>query len=113
SAIIAVAEAFDTMTTHRTYQPAKAWSDAVAEVQAGRGSQFAPFAVDAFSRAHMRGRFSVDEARVASNAMNATTLSQHRAPSLDVRALRIFEAVANAIHEGADLHTFLMTITES
>ena len=111
SAIIAVAESFDTMTTHRTYQPAKSWSDAVAEVQAGRGTQFAPFAVDAFTRAHMRGKFSVDEARVASSAINATTLKQHRAPSLDVRALRIFEAVANEIHEGTDLAPFIRNVT--
>lgn len=46
--IIAVADAFDAMTSPRTFRGAKTISEALAELQAGAGSQFDPAVVAAF-----------------------------------------------------------------
>jgi response regulator RpfG family c-di-GMP phosphodiesterase len=46
--LIAVAEAFDTMTTERAYRTALSVEDAVKELNACVGSQFCPVAVKAF-----------------------------------------------------------------
>jgi putative nucleotidyltransferase with HDIG domain len=47
AAIIAVADAWDAMTSDRPYRPARPRADVIAEMQGGRGSQWAPAAVDA------------------------------------------------------------------
>jgi HD-GYP domain-containing protein (c-di-GMP phosphodiesterase class II) len=46
--LIAVADAFDTMTTDRAYRPAMSVDAAVRELHNGAGSQFCPVAVKAF-----------------------------------------------------------------
>ncbi len=46
--IIAVADAFDSMTSTRSYRPARRIGDAVAELRKAAGSQFDPEIVDAF-----------------------------------------------------------------
>ena len=46
--IIAVADAFDAMTTRRPYRPARRWCEAVAELRRCAGTQFDPGAVTAF-----------------------------------------------------------------
>jgi HD-GYP domain-containing protein (c-di-GMP phosphodiesterase class II) len=46
--LIAVADAFDTMTTDRAYRPAMSVDAAVRELHSGAGSQFCPVAVKAF-----------------------------------------------------------------
>ena len=46
--LIAVADAFDTMTTDRAYRPAMPVDAAVRELHNGAGSQFCPVAVKAF-----------------------------------------------------------------
>lgn len=48
--ILSVADAFDAMTTNRSYRRALDEDDAVAEVTRGRGTQFDPEVVDAFIR---------------------------------------------------------------
>ena len=48
AAIVGLADAWDAMTTDRPYQSALSMQDALEEVRAGRGSQFAPDVVDAF-----------------------------------------------------------------
>lgn len=113
SRIIAVAEALDAMTTDRPYQPAIAWEEAVAEIRAGSGEQFAPGAVEAFEAALELGAFTDDEARVTEMVSKNINHLMPRSASLDVRALRIFEAVASEIREGADLTTFLEHIASS
>ncbi|MGH2838453.1 MAG: bifunctional diguanylate cyclase/phosphohydrolase, partial [Thermoleophilaceae bacterium] len=50
SRIIAVADAFDAMTTNRPYRPAMGREDAVAELRRCAGSQFDPICVDALER---------------------------------------------------------------
>ncbi|HEX9066720.1 MAG TPA: HD-GYP domain-containing protein [Streptosporangiaceae bacterium] len=46
--IIAVADAFDSMTSTRAYRKAKPFGDAIAELRRGAGTQFDPRIVDAF-----------------------------------------------------------------
>jgi putative nucleotidyltransferase with HDIG domain len=46
--IIAVADAFDTMTTDRSYRSALSFEHAIAEVQRCSGTQFCPVAAEAF-----------------------------------------------------------------
>ena len=48
--VIAVADAFDTITTARPYKPASTLREAVAELQRAAGSQFQPQIVEAFVR---------------------------------------------------------------
>ena len=48
SRILAVADAFDTMTTDRAYRPALTFDYTVGELYACAGSQFCPMAVEAF-----------------------------------------------------------------
>jgi response regulator RpfG family c-di-GMP phosphodiesterase len=49
--IIAVADAFDSMTSTRSYRPARSVSDAMDELRACAGSQFDPVMVDAMEAA--------------------------------------------------------------
>jgi len=51
SRIIAVADAFQAMTENRPYRPALTFDQAVAQLQAGSGTQFDPLVVEAFVRA--------------------------------------------------------------
>jgi putative nucleotidyltransferase with HDIG domain len=46
--ILAVADAFEAMTSDRPYRPALSFQAAVAELEAGRGTQFDPAIVDTF-----------------------------------------------------------------
>ncbi len=57
--IIAVADAFDAMTTARRYRKAKTKEEALEEIAAGRGVQFDPAVTDAFARLLEAGRLDV------------------------------------------------------
>ncbi len=48
SRIIAIADAFDTMTTHRSYRQALSIEMAIQELERYKGTQFCPIAADAF-----------------------------------------------------------------
>jgi HD superfamily phosphohydrolase YqeK len=54
--IIAVADAFDSMTSTRSYRKARSIEEAIAELKKGAGSQFDPKIVDAFISALADGR---------------------------------------------------------
>jgi putative nucleotidyltransferase with HDIG domain len=54
ASIVALADAWDAMTTERPYRRALTLERAFAEVRRGRGSQFAPEVVDAFFAAQKR-----------------------------------------------------------
>ncbi len=54
--IIAVADAFDSMTSTRSYRKARSVEEAVVELRRGAGSQFDPKIVDAFIAALASGR---------------------------------------------------------
>ena len=53
--IVAVADAFDSLTNHRPYQKACPHEAAIEEIVRWRGRQFAPAIVDAICRLHQRG----------------------------------------------------------
>ena len=46
--IMAVADVFDALTMRRVYKPAIPFDEAVAMIEAGRGTQFDPVLVDIF-----------------------------------------------------------------
>jgi putative nucleotidyltransferase with HDIG domain len=48
AAIVGLADAWDAMTTDRPYHRALTETEALSEIRAGRGTQFAPVVVDAF-----------------------------------------------------------------
>ncbi|MFQ5881703.1 MAG: HD domain-containing phosphohydrolase [Candidatus Methylomirabilales bacterium] len=58
SRIIAVADAFDAMTTDRTYRPRFSDEAAAGEIQRCAGTQFDPKVVEAFMVAYLDGRIS-------------------------------------------------------
>jgi GAF domain-containing protein len=49
--VLAVADAYEAMTSPRPHRPALSRAEALAELRRGAGSQFAPHVVDAFARA--------------------------------------------------------------
>jgi HD-GYP domain-containing protein (c-di-GMP phosphodiesterase class II) len=53
--MVAIADTFDAMTSGRPYQPAVAAEEALAEIEAGAGSQFDPGLAQAFIAAGRRG----------------------------------------------------------
>jgi len=67
--VISVADAFDAMTSDRPYRNAMGLRDALAELEAGAGSQFDPVMVEAFMAMVREGR--VDD-----------VLPRHRRPNL-------------------------------
>jgi HD-GYP domain-containing protein (c-di-GMP phosphodiesterase class II) len=67
--IIAVADAFDAMTSDRVYRPAMAPEVAFAELRKGMGTQFDPQIVDLFERAFEADKVATD-GRVPVEAVN-------------------------------------------
>lgn len=63
--LLAVAEAWDAMTSARVYGEALAPDAALAECRAGRGTQFAPDAVEALERLWALGSLSAERAEAA------------------------------------------------
>jgi putative nucleotidyltransferase with HDIG domain len=56
--IIAVADAFDAMTSGRTYKTRLPWKKAVDEIKKGSGTQFAPEVVEAFVKLEECGQIA-------------------------------------------------------
>lgn len=110
STIIAVAEAVDTITSHQPYHPARPWETVVTEIVAGRGTQFAPAAVDAFLRGIEKGAFSEDWPDSDGWKPDRDHWPEARDPVLDVRALHILEGVAREISTGSSLEEFLPNV---
>jgi diguanylate cyclase (GGDEF)-like protein len=63
--LLALAEAWDAMTSSRVYEDALALGDAVAECKRERGKQFAPEAVDALERLWTLGALNGADVRTA------------------------------------------------
>ena len=59
--IVAVADAFDAMTTNRRYREAKSKEEALAEIERSRGAQFDPAIANAFVKLVESGRLDVIE----------------------------------------------------
>jgi HD-GYP domain-containing protein (c-di-GMP phosphodiesterase class II) len=52
--MIAIADAFDAMTTHRGYNQPRSIPEALAELKKGAGSQFNPIYVERFAEMILR-----------------------------------------------------------
>ncbi len=63
--VLAVADAFDAMTSSRPYRPSRSVTDAAAEVDRCAGSQFDPVVADAFLAALEAGEITYCEPAVA------------------------------------------------
>ena len=59
--IVAVADAFDAMTTNRPYQMAMSWEESVNRLNELSGKRFDPKVVSAITQAFYSGRFSEDD----------------------------------------------------
>ncbi|MFN3478104.1 MAG: HD domain-containing phosphohydrolase, partial [bacterium] len=59
--IVALADAFDAMTSDRVYRKAMSLEEAVEEIKRNRGTQFDPLVVDAFLRAVDNGLIKIEE----------------------------------------------------
>lgn len=59
SRIIAVADAFDAMTSERVYRPAMSIESALAELRRGQGTQFDPQIVEVFHQAEAAGSLNL------------------------------------------------------
>jgi HD-GYP domain-containing protein (c-di-GMP phosphodiesterase class II) len=66
--IIALADAFDAMTTDRPYRKALSADEALEEILRFRGTQFAPDLADTFAEM-VRGMPPIDEATLTSMAL--------------------------------------------
>ena len=53
--VVAVADSFDAMTSHRSYRASRSVDSAVTEIVACYGTQFSPRVVEALVRLHQRG----------------------------------------------------------
>lgn len=60
SRIIAVADAFDAMTSERVYRPAMSIESALAELRRGQGTQFDPQIVEVFHQAEAAGSLNLE-----------------------------------------------------
>lgn len=113
AAVVAVAETLDALTTDRPYHDAMSWRDAFDEIRSEHGAQFSPVVVNAFISAYRQGKFPALPHEVTTGSLMRPVRERNRAPSLDVRALRIFESVALEIRGGADLRTFLTNVANA
>jgi HD-GYP domain-containing protein (c-di-GMP phosphodiesterase class II) len=76
--VIAVADAFDSMTSTRSYRPAKSVDSAVGELLRCRGSQFDPLFVDALVRAVERKGWQTAPGQVVAEAALASVAASDR-----------------------------------
>lgn len=101
AAVLAVAEAYDALTSDRPYRQAVGEAAAIAEIQAGAGSQFHPQVVEVLLA---RAETAVTRpARAGSVPLNRTS----RRPWLAERELRIFQRVAGAMELVLDVDPLL------
>ena len=113
ASIISLAEALDTMTSQRPYRAAYGWEESLEEILSCSGAQFAPHVVAALMVAIECGAFDEDVQRLLPAARAGAGTQQPRSQPLDVRALRIFDAVAQEIRSGTDLTTFISRIVST
>ena len=58
--ILAVADAFDAMTSNRSYRAAMSTGDALDEIKRCSGTQFDPAVIDAFLKIHIPAKVAVE-----------------------------------------------------
>ena len=83
--VIAVADAFDSMTSARSYRGARRIEDAVAELRKWSGSQFDPVLVDAFIAALRREGWESQPARPPAGFGGGVAAQDHDDPAAPLR----------------------------
>jgi hypothetical protein len=87
--IIAVADAFDSMTSTRSYREAKGLKEAVTELRKGMGTQFDPLMVDAFIAALDRDGWPVPDLAPEPVDLATVTVQDHDDPTAPLRVVEI------------------------
>jgi hypothetical protein len=85
--VIAVADAFDSMTSTRSYRQARGIDQAVRELRKGAGSQFDPALVEAFIAAVGREGWALPEPAAAPLDHQTVTAQDHDDPTAPLRVV--------------------------
>ncbi len=85
--VIAVADAFDSMTSTRSYRKARGVPEAVRELRKGSGSQFDPSLVDAFISALEREGWRLPEPEAAPLDHQTVTAQDHDDPTAPLQVV--------------------------
>jgi hypothetical protein len=85
--IIAVADAFDSMTSTRSYREAKTIPEAVTELRKGADTQFDPAIVDAFIEALQRDGWPLPDAAPQPADLTTVTVQDHDDPTAPLRVV--------------------------
>ena len=82
-----MADAFDSMTSNRSYRRARGVDEAVSELRKVSGSQFDPALVDAFIAALQREGWKLPEPASAPLDHQAVTVQDHDDPTAPLRVV--------------------------
>jgi HD domain len=85
--VIAVADAFDSMTSTRSYRKARSIAQGVDELRKGAGTQFDPVIVDAFITALERDGWTLPEPADAPRDGQMVTAQDHDDPTAPLRVI--------------------------
>jgi hypothetical protein len=88
--VIAVADAFDSMTSTRSYRAARRINEAVDELRKGAGSQFDPVLVEAFIAALQRDGWRLPERAAAPVDRQTVTAQDHDDPTAPLRVIESY-----------------------
>ena len=88
--IIAVADAFDSMTSTRSYREARPIDEALEELRKGSGTQFDPALVDAFIAALRRDGWPLPKPPPAPLDRELVTAQDHDDPTAPLRVVETF-----------------------
>jgi len=85
--VIAVADAFDSMTTTRSYRQARSIGQAIDELRKGAGTQFDPLLVEAFIAALDEEEWQLPEPAVAPSDPAILTVQDHDDPTAPLQVV--------------------------
>ncbi|HEX4659611.1 MAG TPA: HD-GYP domain-containing protein [Streptosporangiaceae bacterium] len=88
--VIAVADAFDSMTSTRSYREARRMSEAIDELRKGAGSQFDPVLVEAFIDALHRDGWRLPERAAPPADRQTVTAQDHDDPTAPLRVIESY-----------------------